>query len=121
MTRPRSREEKRAPAVDQALADLDTMRSREGDHLRADLDARRAYVADLVERVAAAAAAGGQARGHGAADGAGGARARGSGSPAGGASGARSCRPTRTRWRRRSSAWPRAPTSARRSSVFAPM
>ena len=39
----------------QALVDLDTMRVREGDHLRADLDARRTYVADLVERVAAAA------------------------------------------------------------------
>jgi uncharacterized protein (TIGR00255 family) len=42
-------------AVDQALAELDTMRFREGDHLRADLDARRAFVADLVERVALAA------------------------------------------------------------------
>src|SRR6188474_2477150 len=42
-------------AVDQALADLDTMRSREGDHLRADLDARRAFVADLVERISVAA------------------------------------------------------------------
>jgi uncharacterized protein (TIGR00255 family) len=42
-------------AVDQALADLDTMRSREGEHLRADLDTRRAFVADLVERIALAA------------------------------------------------------------------
>jgi uncharacterized protein (TIGR00255 family) len=42
-------------AVEQALVDLDSMRSREGDHLRADLDARRALVADLVERVAIAA------------------------------------------------------------------
>jgi uncharacterized protein (TIGR00255 family) len=42
-------------AVVQALVDLDRMRVREGDHLRADLDARRAFVADLVERVAAAA------------------------------------------------------------------
>jgi len=42
-------------AVEQALVDLDSMRSREGDHLRADLDARRALVADLVERVAVAA------------------------------------------------------------------
>jgi uncharacterized protein (TIGR00255 family) len=42
-------------AVDQALAELDTMRFREGDHLRADLDARRAFVADLVERIALAA------------------------------------------------------------------
>ncbi len=41
--------------VDEALADLDVMRSREGEHLRADLDERRAVVADLVERVAAAA------------------------------------------------------------------
>ena len=31
--------------VGHALVDLDSMRSREGDHLRADLDARRAYVA----------------------------------------------------------------------------
>jgi uncharacterized protein (TIGR00255 family) len=42
-------------AVEQALADLDGMRSREGDHLRADLDMRRNLVADLVERVAVAA------------------------------------------------------------------
>ncbi|MCC7416907.1 MAG: YicC family protein [Acidobacteria bacterium] len=42
-------------AVGAALADLDTMRVREGDHLRADLDARRAAVAGLVERIAAAA------------------------------------------------------------------
>jgi uncharacterized protein (TIGR00255 family) len=42
-------------AISQGLADLDTMRAREGDHLRADLDQRRALVADLVERVAAAA------------------------------------------------------------------
>ena len=41
--------------VEQALVELDTMRSREGDHLRGDLDARRALVADIVERVAAAA------------------------------------------------------------------
>jgi uncharacterized protein (TIGR00255 family) len=39
----------------QALVELDAMRSREGESLRADLDARRALVADLVERVAAAA------------------------------------------------------------------
>jgi uncharacterized protein (TIGR00255 family) len=38
-----------------ALTDLDTMRSREGDHLRQDLDQRRSVVADLVERVAYAA------------------------------------------------------------------
>jgi uncharacterized protein (TIGR00255 family) len=42
-------------AVDAALLDLDVMRSREGDHLRADLDQRRAFVADLVERIASAA------------------------------------------------------------------
>jgi uncharacterized protein (TIGR00255 family) len=42
-------------AIDRALADLDTMRSLEGDHLRADLDERRTLVADLVERVAVAA------------------------------------------------------------------
>ena len=42
-------------AVDDALADLDTMRSREGDHLRADLDERRRVVADLVERIVVAA------------------------------------------------------------------
>jgi uncharacterized protein (TIGR00255 family) len=48
-------------AVGHALVDLDSMRSREGDHLRADLDARRAYVADLVERIAAAADDGRQA------------------------------------------------------------
>ena len=42
-------------AVTAALADLDLMRLREGEHLRADLDERRALVADLVERVAVAA------------------------------------------------------------------
>jgi uncharacterized protein (TIGR00255 family) len=42
-------------AVGHALVDLDSMRSREGDHLRADLDVRRTYVADLVERIATAA------------------------------------------------------------------
>ena len=42
-------------AIEVALADLDVMRAREGDHLRADLDQRRAFVADLVERIAAAA------------------------------------------------------------------
>jgi len=39
----------------EALADLDTMRSREGDHVRADLDQRRTAVAGLVERIAVAA------------------------------------------------------------------
>jgi len=41
--------------VRDALVDLDSMRSREGDHVRSDLDQRRAIVADLVERVATAA------------------------------------------------------------------
>jgi uncharacterized protein (TIGR00255 family) len=48
-------------AVDLALHDLDSMRSREGDHLRADLDQRRVLVADLVERIAVAADDGRQA------------------------------------------------------------
>jgi uncharacterized protein (TIGR00255 family) len=42
-------------AVDAALADLDSMRTREGHHLRADLDQRCTFVAGLVERVAVAA------------------------------------------------------------------
>jgi uncharacterized protein (TIGR00255 family) len=42
-------------AVTDALADLDSMRAREGDHLRADLDQRRSFVADLVERIGIAA------------------------------------------------------------------
>jgi uncharacterized protein (TIGR00255 family) len=42
-------------AIEEALADLDVMRTREGEHLRADLDLRRSLVADLVERVAVAA------------------------------------------------------------------
>jgi len=42
-------------AVDQALVELDGMRALEGDHLRADLDTRRGFVADLVERIATAA------------------------------------------------------------------
>jgi len=41
--------------IDEALIQLDGMRVQEGDHLRADLDARRKFVADLVERVAVAA------------------------------------------------------------------
>ena len=41
-------------AIDAALVDLDTMRTREGDHLHADLDQRRTLVADLVERIALA-------------------------------------------------------------------
>ena len=47
--------------VETALVDLDSMRSREGDHLRADLDQRRMAVADLVERIAVAADEGRQA------------------------------------------------------------
>jgi uncharacterized protein (TIGR00255 family) len=42
-------------AVLDALIDLDSMRSTEGDHLRHDLDQRRTYVADIVERIAEAA------------------------------------------------------------------
>jgi len=42
-------------AVDAALADLDVMRAREGEHLRADLDTRKGIVAGLVELIAAAA------------------------------------------------------------------
>jgi uncharacterized protein (TIGR00255 family) len=45
-------------AVEQALADLDGMRSREGEHLRADLDARKMLLAELIERLARAAADG---------------------------------------------------------------
>ena len=42
-------------SVEQALADLDAMRIREGDHLRADLDARRQLLAELIERLRLAA------------------------------------------------------------------
>jgi uncharacterized protein (TIGR00255 family) len=42
-------------AVEQALADLDAMRMREGDHLRLDLDARRESLAELIERLRTAA------------------------------------------------------------------
>jgi uncharacterized protein (TIGR00255 family) len=42
-------------AVEQALADLDAMRVREGDHLRADLDSRRQLLAELIEQLRAAA------------------------------------------------------------------
>ena len=47
-----------ADAVDNALCELDEMRTREGGYLRADLDTRRATVADLVERLAVAAQTG---------------------------------------------------------------
>jgi uncharacterized protein (TIGR00255 family) len=42
-------------AVEQALADLDAMRVREGGHLRTDLDTRRHLLGTLIERLAAAA------------------------------------------------------------------
>lgn len=42
-------------AIDEALSSLDSMRDREGDHLRQDLDERRNLVAALVERIAVAA------------------------------------------------------------------
>lgn len=45
-------------AVEQALAELDRMRTHEGMHLRADVAARRALLADLVDRLAAAAVEG---------------------------------------------------------------
>jgi uncharacterized protein (TIGR00255 family) len=44
-----------ASAIAGALTDLDSMRTREGEHLRQDLDQRRSLVADLVERVVSAA------------------------------------------------------------------
>jgi uncharacterized protein (TIGR00255 family) len=42
-------------AVEQALADLDAMRVREGGHLRADLDGRRNLLGTLIARLAEAA------------------------------------------------------------------
>ena len=45
-------------AVEQALADLDRMRSHEGGHLRADVAARHGLLSQLVDRLAVAAAAG---------------------------------------------------------------
>jgi uncharacterized protein (TIGR00255 family) len=44
--------------IEDALTALDTMRALEGDHVRADLDQRRMATADLVERIAVAAAVG---------------------------------------------------------------
>jgi len=38
-------------SVEQALADLDAMRVREGDHLRADLEGRRRLLAALIEQL----------------------------------------------------------------------
>lgn len=48
-------------AVEQALADLDAMRIREGSHLRADLDARREVLAHLIEALRVAAEEGREA------------------------------------------------------------
>lgn len=45
-------------AVDAAIEQLETMRVREGQHLRTDLDARKALLADLIVRIAAAAETG---------------------------------------------------------------
>jgi uncharacterized protein (TIGR00255 family) len=42
-------------AIEQALADLDAMRVREGGHLRADLDGRKHSLASFITRVAEAA------------------------------------------------------------------
>jgi uncharacterized protein (TIGR00255 family) len=47
--------ERAREAANAALADLDSMRSTEGHHLRADLDQRRSFVAGLVELIAGAA------------------------------------------------------------------
>jgi uncharacterized protein (TIGR00255 family) len=44
--------------LEKALAGLDEMRSREGDHLRADLDGRRKRVRELLDEIRAAAAQG---------------------------------------------------------------
>jgi uncharacterized protein (TIGR00255 family) len=48
-------------AVDRALADLDAMRTREGEHLRRDLESRRALLTGLIEALRAAAEAGREA------------------------------------------------------------
>ena len=45
-------------AVEETLGALNGMRVREGDHLRADLEGRRATLATMIEQVAAAAAEG---------------------------------------------------------------
>jgi uncharacterized protein (TIGR00255 family) len=42
-------------AVEQALADLDAMRMREGSHLRADLDGRKDLLGSLIDRLVGAA------------------------------------------------------------------
>ena len=49
-----------AAAVDGAIEQLETMRVREGQHLRVDLDTRKAGLADLILRIAAAADTGRQ-------------------------------------------------------------
>jgi uncharacterized protein (TIGR00255 family) len=41
--------------VEQALLDLDAMRTREGQHLRADIDTRKQLLADVIERLRDAA------------------------------------------------------------------
>jgi uncharacterized protein (TIGR00255 family) len=48
-------------AVADALAELDGMRTQEGEHLRVELDARRTTLGTLFEKAAAAAAAGAEA------------------------------------------------------------
>jgi uncharacterized protein (TIGR00255 family) len=48
-------------AIDAAIDQLETMRVREGEHLRHDLDARKAVLSGLIARIAAAADAGRQA------------------------------------------------------------
>ncbi|MFA5907354.1 MAG: YicC/YloC family endoribonuclease [Vicinamibacterales bacterium] len=48
-------------ALDGAIEQLETMRVKEGQHLRADLDARKALLADLIVRIAAAANTGREA------------------------------------------------------------
>jgi uncharacterized protein (TIGR00255 family) len=42
-------------AVEQAITDLDVMRAREGEHLQADLEARRVALGETLEQIAAAA------------------------------------------------------------------
>jgi len=48
-------------ALTEAVEQLDTMRTSEGHHLRTELDARRAQLAELFERAAGAAASGAEA------------------------------------------------------------
>ncbi len=88
-------------AVEEAITQLDAMRGTEGDHLNADLEVRRALLGGMLEEIADAADQG-TARAAGAA---GGARA--------GAHG-RTWRRMPISSRRKSSAWRRALTSAKR-------